>query len=307
MVLSRVKFGCFYDAIEGRGFDYVATGHYAILAPKIEMGKDKDSHYTLNSKNAPFIALFQAPDPVKDQTYFLSALTQHQLRRVLFPIGSFQKTQVRALARDLNLPNKDRRDSQGLCFLGKVKFDEFLEIYLGKDPGDIIDTHTGEIIGRHNGLWFHTVGQRKGIGKVLNPKATSNGPWYVVAKDPEKRIIFASNQYDEDVFTQARSEFEIEDLHWISGHPPSSLCPNKDMQREGRFLIKIRHGSTLMEGTLKLNEGNNGGRIRLDQKDKGLAPGQYVVFYSEGECLGSGVISERQWNGLSYSLYVATD
>ena len=94
-----------------------------------------------------------------------------------------------------------------MCFLGKVKFDEFLSAYLGQDPGEIVDAHTGEIIGEHKGIWYHTVGQRKGIGKVLHPKATSKGPWYVVAKDPKERRIIASNKYDEEIFEQTRSEF----------------------------------------------------------------------------------------------------
>jgi len=269
-----------------------------MLAPRTES-------QTSGTEITSSMALLQAPDPIKDQTYFLSALTQNQLQRVLFPVGSFQKTQVRALASELNLPNKDRRDSQGLCFLGKVKFDEFLEAYLGHEPGDIIDAHSGEIIGRHNGLWFHTVGQRKGIGKVLNPKATSMGPWYVVAKDPQRRIVFASNQYEEDMFTQARSEFNIEDIHWIAGQPPSSIYLESHSssaitsRKQGRFMMKIRHGSTLMEGLLVLTSDIGTGHIRLDKKDKGLAPGQYVVFYSEGECLGSGVISESHWNDFS--------
>ena len=114
--------------------------------------------------------LLRAPDPIKDQSYFLCALTQEQLDRVLFPIGKFQKTEVRALAQEFDLPNKHRPDSQGLCFLGKVKFDEFLAAYLGERPGNIIDARTGEVLGRHHGVWYHTVGQRKGIGKVLNPK-----------------------------------------------------------------------------------------------------------------------------------------
>jgi tRNA-specific 2-thiouridylase len=161
MCNSRVKFGCFYDAIEGRGFDYVASGHYAQLIADDNGAKQ----------------LLRAPDAVKDQSYFLCALKQEQLQRVLFPIGHLEKHEVRQLAQDYDLPNKNRPDSQGLCFLGKVKFDEFLAAYLGESPGDIIDARTGGKIGRHNGVWYHTVGQRKGIGKVLDPKATAKGPW----------------------------------------------------------------------------------------------------------------------------------
>ena len=281
MCNSRVKFGCFYNAIEGRGFDYVASGHYAQLATDKENGVKR---------------LLRAPDPVKDQSYFLCALTQDQLDRVLFPIGEFEKTQVRELAQEFDLPNKQRPDSQGLCFLGKVKFDEFLAAYLGERPGDIVDARTGDVLGRHRGVWYHTVGQRKGIGKVLNPKATSRGPWYVVAKDPEHDIVYASNEYDEEVFTEARSDFYVEDVQWIAGSPPNELVDDDGSFRQGQFHMKIRHGPRIVKGTLQLTE-LTAGNVKLDNKDGGLAPGQYVAFYEldGSECFGGGVISERHW------------
>lgn len=280
MCNSRVKFGCFYNAIQGRGFGHVASGHYAQLVT----GEDGVKR------------LLRAPDPVKDQSYFLCALTQEQLDRVLFPIGEFQKTEVRELAETFDLPNKKRPDSQGLCFLGRVKFDEFLSAYLGERPGDIVDAKTGEILGRHRGVWYHTVGQRKGIGKVLDPKATSRGPWYVVAKDPEHDIVYASNEYDEDVFVSARSDFYVEDIQWIAGVPPSGLFGSDGTFCESRLDMKIRHGPKIVGGTLKLTD-NTAGNVKLDNKDGGLAPGQYVAFYQVdgSECFGGGVISERHW------------
>jgi tRNA-specific 2-thiouridylase len=273
MCNSRVKFGCFYDAIASRGFDHVATGHYARLV------KDEETQR---------MRLLRAPDPVKDQSYFLCALSQEQLARVLFPIGHLQKAQVRELANEFELPNRHRPDSQGLCFLGKVKFDEFIAAYLGERPGDIIDAATGELLGKHRGVWYHTIGQRKGIGKVLFPVVTAQGPWYVVAKDPEKDLVLCSNKYEESVFTEARSACVVENLQWISGETPSCFpsC---------RFAMKIRHGPNLVSGSLDLDEDGQSGNIRLDQKDGGLAPGQFVVFYNDEECLGSGVISERHW------------
>jgi tRNA (5-methylaminomethyl-2-thiouridylate)-methyltransferase len=280
MCNSRVKFGCFYDAIEGRGFDFVASGHYAQLDTDKENGVKR---------------LLRAPDPIKDQSYFLCTLSQDQLQRVIFPIGNFEKTEVRELAENFDLPNKKRPDSQGLCFLGKVKFDQFLAAYLGERPGDILDAKTNQVIGRHNGVWYHTVGQRKGIGKVLDPLATSKGPWYVVAKDPERDIVFASNEYDEEAFAAARSDFFVEDIQWIAGSPPPDLCENGGF-REGRFLMKIRHGPKLVQGCLQLSS-ETAGNVKLYKKDGGLAPGQYVVFYAldSPECLGGGVISERHW------------
>ena len=172
-----------------------------------------------------------------------------------------------------------------------MKFDEFLSAYLGQEPGDIIDADTGEIIGRHKGIWYHTVGQRKGIGKVLNPKATSKGPWYVVAKDPNNRKIIASNKYDEEIFQETRSEFCVEDIKWISGYEPVHM---KSSDNEMKFTMKIRHGPTIVSGALRLDSADTG-TVKLEEKDGGLAPGQFVVFYDDVECLGSGVISEKHW------------
>jgi tRNA-5-taurinomethyluridine 2-sulfurtransferase len=274
MCNSRIKFGCFYDAIATRNFDFVATGHYAQL-----------------SRHENRMRLVRAPDPVKDQSYFLCALTQEQLQRVLFPIGHLQKSEVRALAEAFELPNRHRPDSQGLCFLGKVKFDKFLATYLGERPGKIIDAATGDIIGQHKGVWFHTIGQRKGIGKGLDPLATSRGPWYVVAKDPVHDIVFCSNQYDEDLFAAARSEFFVESIQWIAGVPPKLV-----RRADDRLTMKIRHGPRIVGGSLSLTDGAGLlGEVKLDHKDGGLAPGQYVAFYDDEECLGGGVISERHW------------
>lgn len=313
MCNSRVKFGCFYDAIAGRGFDYVASGHYAQLeAVAMEDNEDNGN----DSNNQKRMRLLRAPDPVKDQTYFLCALTQEQLSNVKFPIGAYQKSEVRDLAHQFNLPNRNRPDSQGLCFLGKVKFDDFINAYLGTNPGDIVDATSGRIIGRHNGLWYHTVGQRKGIGKVLNPIESSRGPWYIVAKDRERNFVIASNEYDQEAFEEARSDFYVEDITWIAGSPPLRLFApvvgEKDEEsrqrwKDGRFTMKIRHGPTMVNGTLTLSEdevGGTGGNVHLDTKDKGLAPGQYCVFYNldDDECLGAGVISERHWARLFSSM-----
>lgn len=271
MCNSRIKFGCFYDAISSRSFDYVASGHYARV--EREGGRAR---------------LFRAPDPIKDQSYFLCALTQEQLSKVLFPLGAMQKHEVRAWAEEFKLPNRLRPDSQGLCFLGKVKFDDFLAAYLGERPGKLIDASSGDCIGRHRGIWYHTVGQRKGIGKVLDPVATSRGPWYVVAKDPGMDIVYCSNEYDKIIFSAARSEITVEDIHWLGGCPPA--------MGSFRSQMKVRHGPKLVSGTVTLQETGTTAEVLLDQKDSGLAPGQYVVFYEGEECLGGGVIGETHWN-----------
>ncbi len=210
-------------------------------------------------------------DPVKDQTYFLSQLTQAQLAKAMFPIGHLQKGEVRTLAEKYDLPNAKRKDSQGICFLGKVAFDQFLEFHLGKKSGDIIDLKTGEKIGTHDGFWFYTIGQRRGI-------KLSGGPWFVVKKDTEKNLIFVSNQYrSEEMF---RDTFEVGDLHWISGSTP--------VKKE--LSVKLRHGEKMYSCEVSFL-GNGSARVKLvDEEDKGISPGQFAVFYDGEYCLGGGVI-----------------
>lgn len=273
---SRIKFGTFLEQF-GDQYDYVASGHYASLQRNKHTGR---------------MRLFRAPDPVKDQSYFLCALRQRQLQKLLFPIGNLQKSEVRQVAVKLDLPNKARPDSQGLCFLGKVKFDSFLREYLGDTPGPIVDASNNEPLGRHRGLWYHTVGQRKGIGKVLDPLATSRGPWYVVAKDPSSNTLYCSNEYEEEAYEASRSQFTVENLQWIAGQAPSGT----------EFTMKIRHGPRLANGTM-VQTSDTTANVQLERKDSGLAPGQYVVFYRETECLGCGVISERHWINLLQNLY----
>jgi len=296
MCNSQVKFGCFLDYIEESGmeFDYIASGHYARLE---DVPADVQQSDAMPTKKR----LFRAPDPVKDQSYFLCALTQQQLSKVIFPIGTYQKSEVRELASHFQLPNRNRPDSQGLCFLGKVKFDDFLSSYLGNRPGDVVDALNGEVIGRHNGLWYHTVGQRKGIGKVMFPLATARGPWYVVAKDQSQDIVYVSNRYDEEDFAKARSEFEVEDVRWILGGAPTEMIIDDSSEdihwKEVRLDMKIRHGPRIVKGSILLKDDGSTGNVCLEIKDGGLAPGQYVVFYEEDtdECLGAGVISEKHW------------
>ena len=158
-------------------------------------------------------------------------------------------------------------------------------------------TVTNSFPSLHHHLYI--VGQRKGIGKVMFPLATAHGPWYVVAKNQEQDIVYVSNRYDEDDFARARSEFELEDIKWISGEPPAEA---KDIEsetgwKEVRFDLKIRHGPKIVQGSLMLHGDGSTGNVCLDNKDGGLAPGQYVVFYQMGtlECLGAGVISEKHW------------
>ncbi|MBU0727303.1 tRNA 2-thiouridine(34) synthase MnmA [Patescibacteria group bacterium] len=252
-----VKFGAFYDKIDD-SFEKVATGHYA------QVIKDT-GHRTQNTAEA--FLLKRAPDPVKDQTYFLAHLSQDQLSRAMFPIGKYKKEEVRKLAQEFDLPNKDRKDSQGICFLGKVPFREFIKHHLNEMPGDFVDFETGEKVGEHLGYWFYTIGQRQGLG-------LGGGPWFVVNKDIEKNIVYLAQGYEpEEVY---RDEFEVGEIHLINVQ-----CPMTNVQLK----VKIRHGAAMHECEL------DGNKVKLSEKVNGIAPGQYAVFYDGDVCLGCAMIT----------------
>lgn len=253
---SRIKFGMFYDRF-GKDFDRVATGHYA---------------WTEERDGMTFLR--KSPDLVKDQTYFLSQLSQEQVSKALFPIGGFRKSEVRELAKKYKLPNAARKDSQGICFLGQVAFDKFLEHYLGTREGDIVDLKTGKVLGKHQGYWFHTIGQRRGLG-------LSGGPWYVAAKNTEENIVFVSNEWRSE--EMARDSFIVSGLNWISGTEP----------KKKNLSVKLRHGPKEYPCEVKLLDDGDLS-VKLDGFDRGIAPGQFAVFYDGDICLGGGVILEEE-------------
>lgn len=249
---TRIKFGAFYDAI-GKHYDRIATGHYA-----------------QTEERAGKVWLKKTPDLIKDQTYFLSQLSQDQVARALFPIGDLQKSEVRKRAREFQLPNADRKDSQGICFLGKIAFDKFLEYHLGTREGAIVDWKTGKTLGTHQGFWYYTVGQRKNIG-------LSGGPWYVVKKDVASNTIFISNHYRSE--EMLRDTFEVAGLNWITEKPVT-----RDLA------VKIRHGAKEYACRLVFLKNGNVKVTLKDDMDKGIAAGQFAVFYDGDICLGGGTI-----------------
>ena len=253
-----IKFGAFFEKIDD-SFDKIASGHYAQI-------EEKDGLFLLK----------KARDLFKDQTYFLSRLSQKQLSRILFPIGDLTKTEVRQLAHDFNLQTKTRKDSQGICFLGKIKFSEFIKHHLGIQKGDLINIDAREKIGQHDGFWYYTVGQRKGIG-------LSGGPWYVVAKDPVKNIVYISRCYHAP--DKKRDMFDVSQFNWVNGN----VIVKQDLQ------VKVRHGEDFYQGRLDFIDGNqekSRGRVVLDKNDQGIASGQFAVFYDGDICLGSGVMHD---------------
>ena len=251
---QRVKFGAFTDYIDD-SYDKIATGHYATAVETPEGTRLK-----------------MAVDPVKDQTYFLTNLSQQQLDRCLFPLGGLPKAEVRQLAKEWNLPNKERGDSQGICFLGKIKYNEFVKCHLGEKPGSIIEKSTGKKLGDHKGYWFHTVGQRRGLG-------LSGGPWFVVGKDIEKNEIYVANS--EDSTSRETTSFQISSPNWLGPEPAP-----------GRYRVKVRHGARTTSCSLSPTPEAPDGKftIDLDKSDGGIAAGQYAIVYDGDICRGGGVI-----------------
>ena len=249
---QRIKFGAFYRRVAD-ACDKIASGHYA----RVE-----------KTANGP--RLRRAPDPVKDQTYFLSNLSQAQLAQILFPIGHLHKREVRARAAEFDLPTKDRKDSQGICFLGKINYRDFVRFHLGETPGSIIERASGEHQGEHQGHWFYTIGQRHGL-------KLGGGPWYVVDKDPEQNIVYIA--HGDAPERNGRCELIAAQINWIAG-----------VAAEGALSVKLRHGPALTPCQVQLLEAGRA-RIKLATPDPGIAPGQHAVFYDGEICLGGGIIA----------------
>jgi len=252
---QRVKFGAFFEHLQQQGsaIDRVASGHYARLV-----------------RSANGIELRRAADPVKDQTYFLSQMSRQQLERCEFPLGDYQKQQVRQLAAELELPNRDRPDSQGICFLGKIPFDDFVRSYLGEQHGEIRDRRSGQRLGEHRGHWFHTIGQRKGLG-------LSGGPWYVVDKDITSNCLWVA--HGEHLKEYRRDRFRLLAPSWLAAVPALGH----------RLQVKVRHTPRAADCRLaKTVDGEL--EVLLDQPDPGIAVGQSAALYDGQLCLGGGQI-----------------
>uniref|UniRef100_A0A0G4I6I9 tRNA-5-taurinomethyluridine 2-sulfurtransferase n=1 Tax=Chromera velia CCMP2878 TaxID=1169474 RepID=A0A0G4I6I9_9ALVE len=230
---SRVKFGVFLDQV-GPHFQSVASGHYAQSDRNGEGGR---------------VRLLRSRDRIKDQTYFLCSLQQRQLEKTLFPLGGLTKKEVRDFALSRGLATQFRKDSQGICFLGKLRFSDFLQAHLGTDPGPVLSRDTGEQVGEHNGLWFHTVGQRKGLGPLLRAGIVNQGPFFVCGKDRDRNALLISNRYEEEVsrWREERTVVELDSLHWVSGL--------------GRPPLEWLHSDTAASRVNGRGEDEDGGRI----------------------------------------------
>ena len=250
-----IKFGAF-DEKMGHNYDLIATGHYA----QTETDENGDKW------------LVTSPDPVKDQTDFLAQIESWQLKKAIFPIGHHIKNEVREIAEEEHLINAKRKDSQGICFLGQINYNDYIRRYLGENPGDVIEMETGKKIGEHKGLWFHTIGQRKGLG-------FGGGPWFVIKKDVEHNILYVSHGYDPQ--TAYKKDFPLHDFHFLTREVA--------MQK---VTFKIRHTPEYHPATIeRLEDGR--WMIHSEEAIHGVAPGQFCVVYDENHhrCYGSGEIT----------------
>ena len=261
MCNKLIKFGCF-EQKWGKEFDKTATGHYATTTE-------------LNGK----VYLSTARDKFKDQTDFLAQVDYLQRSKLMFPIGNLLKSEVRDIAEKQGLPSAKRKDSQGICFLGKINYNDFIERYLGKRTGKIIELETGKILGKHNGYWFHTIGQRKGLG-------LSGGPWFVIKKDIRRNIIYVSNGYG--VETQFGKTINLQGFNFITEDPWGEFDDEREITFKIRHTPEFTHGRIRRIGDLY--------RIESDEKIQGIAPGQFSVVYDKEShlCLGSGMIIDDQ-------------
>lgn len=252
MCNKKIKFDLFLKKAKTFGADFMATGHYVRKLP---------------TKNGQF-KLLKAKDKNKDQSYFLYVLTQNQLQHCLFPIGHYTKPQVRQMAKKAGLPNWQKKDSQGLCFIGQVDFRQFLEKWIKKKPGKIITTD-GQVIGKHSGIAFYTIGQKAGIG--------GKGPYYVTEIDAKKNIIYVTNKKnDRALFGR---ELMVKDTNWIAGQPP---------KMPAKIQAKIRYRTPDASAIIKPTGKNI--RVIFKTPQRAITPGQSVVFYQGEEMVGGGII-----------------
>ncbi len=245
-----IKFGSFYRWAREQGTDIVATGHYARINPRGDASR---------------MSLWRSKDIKKDQSYFLHQIKGEHLERVLFPVGEYEKTEIRSLAKKLDLPNATRPDSQGLCFVGDISLLEFLSRFIALKEGEVIDKK-GKVIGTHSGSALYTIGQRHGF------TANSDVPLYVVFIDTAKNTLTVSPDKND----AARSEFSVRDVHWI--RQPS----------HEELLVQTRYREKPVKAAMSQTQ-QSCVCVRLNDPHV-FASGQSAVFYSGDECLGGGIL-----------------
>lgn len=257
---TEIKFKAFLDYALELGASSIATGHYAR-----HLRRDDQSY------------LLTGADRQKDQSYFLHGLNQYQLSHSLFPLGELDKTTVRQLAFDAGFINHNKKDSTGICFIGERRFKDFLSHYLPSRPGNM-ETPDKQVIGRHDGLMYYTLGQRKGLG-IGGQEEGEESPWYVLAKDLARNVLIVGQGHDHPLLFQP--SLQCKQIHWISPEPPvfPLICQAKTRYRQASQDCVV---TPLSAGQLQVD---------FTVAQRAITPGQSVVFYQGEVCLGGGVIS----------------
>jgi tRNA-specific 2-thiouridylase len=256
MCNKHIKFGLFLDKSLREGADYIATGHYVRIL-KEPKKPDMIENYRLKI----------AKDKNKDQSYFLWTLTQKQLKYCLFPIGDYLKSEVRKMAKKFNLPTAEKKDSQGVCFIGSLDMKNFLKFYIKPQKGKILDLQ-GNFVGYHDGIFYYTIGQRHGLNI-----GNGRGPYYVIKKDVKNNLIYVGSKLE-----LQNTVFTVKDVNWIS----KIILPKK-------LKIRIRHQAPLSEALIsKISDQKL--RVVFNKPQMAITSGQSAVFYEKDELVGGGII-----------------
>lgn len=271
-----VKFGVFLKKALSLGVDYVATGHYAKVKSKI-----KNQNGKLGMQNSNYIyELLEAEDGDKDQSYFLSQLGQYELSHALFPIGHLKKSEVRKLASDFGLPTAEKKDSQGLCFIGKVDMKEFLKHYIETRRGDVLNTE-GSKIGIHEGSELYTIGERHGF--TITEKTDHDAPLFVISKDVNQNTITVAPRATLGEKLSPKSdmgEIQLSNMHWISGG-------EADLNKN--YGVRFRYRQEKVES--KIVKKGDGYSIQANKTQDDIAGGQVAVIYDGDICIGAGIVA----------------
>ncbi|AEM68688.1 tRNA 2-thiouridine(34) synthase MnmA [Mycoplasma putrefaciens] len=260
-----IKFDKFLNyAVNNLKADYIAMGHYAGIR---------------FNQNTNQYELIRAVDQNKDQTYFLSQLTQNQLAKTLFPLQGLTKIQIRQIAREQDLITADKKDSTGICFIGERHFTEFLQNYIANQPGDIVDIKTNKVLGRHIGVMYYTIGQRKGLNL-----GGMNEPYYVAKKDLQQKILYVSALSDQSYLLS--NQCTVTEVNWTL-----DLSRYVSDVKHFKCTAKFRYRQSDSQVALQyLN--NDSYQVIFDQPLKAITPGQQAVFYLDEICLGGAVIDQ---------------
>lgn len=257
MCNQEVKFKLFLEACLEQGAEFIATGHYA----------------RIGNRSDGTASLLRAADNNKDQTYFLYRVTGQALARTLFPLGDYTKAEVRQMATQRSLWTADKKESMGICFVGQVGIREFLSEYVEAQPGDIIDCDSGDVVGRHDGAIFYTLGQRHGLN------LGGGLPYYVVCKDMARNEVYVSQHLASRQLW--RQHITLRDIHWIN-QPPLA----------GSYEVRLRHRAPLVPGVVEITDDQSCAIIQLDEPQRAVSPGQSAVVYSGQRVLGGGIVVE---------------